>query len=255
VDEARSGAEIEDQKAPRGKTLVGLKLRAQNPSGLRVEFVGGDYLNRLIHLKHPDGSDPTAKAVSPFVAPIIRPKETLAGWLYFELNQPPALDSLALAFGGGDETMVTIPFTGPELSSTTRTFEYLRSTDEIRGLLWSVSGGTIQLDVPGMQASPGQEFIVLNVRATNPSAEIVRMRDNRQRPQRGPEYLRLKADNGVLLQVSVELRPLPVEFPGKSEQDTLYAWHVPRGTRNPSLVIVLPDESQYGLELGPLPPP
>jgi hypothetical protein len=55
--------------------------------------------------------------------------------------------------------------------------------------------------------------------------------------------------------VSAELNPLPTEFPGKAEQDTLDAWQLPRGSKNPSLVIVLPDESQYALELGPLPPP
>jgi hypothetical protein len=175
--------------------------------------------------------------------------------MYFQVRRAPELESLALLLGGGDEAPVTLPFTGPEPPSTTRSFEVHRSTNEVRGLVWSVSGGEIRQDIPGQQASPGQEFVVLNVRATNPSSETVRIRDGKLRPQKGSEYLRMKADNGVLLQVSAELNPLPLEFAGKAEQDTLYAWQLPRGSKNPSLVIVLPDESQYALELGPLPPP
>jgi hypothetical protein len=65
----------------------------------------------------------------------------------------------------------------------------------------------------------------------------------------------MRADNGVLLQVSAELSPLPSDFPGKAEQDTLYAWQLPHGSKNPKLVILSPDGSEHELELGPLPPP
>jgi hypothetical protein len=67
--------------------------------------------------------------------------------------------------------------------------------------------------------------------------------------------LRVRADNGVLLQVSAELNALPTEFPAKAEQDTLYAWQLPLGSQNPKLVILSPDGSEHELELGPLPPP
>ena len=125
----------------------------------------------------------------------------------------------------------------------------------MRGLLWSVSGGEIRLDVPGQQANPGQEFVVLKIRATNPSTAPVALRNARGVNQRGTDYLRMKADNGVLLQVSAELSPLPSSFPGKAEQDTLYAWQLPHGSKNPKLVILSPDGSEHELELGPLPSP
>jgi hypothetical protein len=255
VEEARSGTKIEDQQAPRGKALAGLRLRVQNPSSQTVTFIGNDYLSRRLRLQLPDGSGATAESVDPFFNPSISPHETLSGWLYFVLNAPPTLDALTLSLGAGDEAPAVIPLTGPEPPSTIRTFEYLRSTDEVRGLLWSVSGGTLRPDIPGQQAGPDHEFVVLNVRATNPSAEPVRLRDGRGMAQDGPDYLRMRADNGVLLQVSTELNALPSVFPPKAQQDALYVWHLPRGSKNPSLVILSPDGSEHSVELGPLPPP
>ena len=186
---------------------------------------------------------------------MFEPQQTMAGWSYFELERPVPLESLKLALGGSDETQVAIAFSGPEEVVAPRSFEYLRSTDEVRGLLWSVSGGTLRLDIPGQQANPGQEFIVLKIRATNPAPAEVRMRNERQVPQPGTEYLRVEADNGVLLQPSAELNALPTEFPPRAEQDSLYAWQLPRGSKNPKLVILSPDGSQARLELSPLPPP
>jgi len=254
VEEARSGETIQDQRAPRGKTLVGIQVRVHNPNDQAVAF-STTALNRLLRLQLPSGTSPTAEAVPPFVRPSIPSRESISGWVYFEVDRPPALESAALAFGSSDETPVRIPFTGPEPPKTTRTFEYLRSTPEVRGLLWSVSGGEIRLDIPGQQANPGQEFIVLKVRATNPSTVPVRPLSARGASQRGTDYLRMRADNGVLLQVSAELSPLPFAFPGKAEQDTLYAWQLPHGSKNPKLVILSPDGSEHELELGPLPPP
>jgi hypothetical protein len=171
------------------------------------------------------------------------------------VDRPVPLESLVLALGGGQETAVTIPFSGPEPTVAQRTFEYLRSTEPVRGLIWSVSGGELRLDVPGQQANPGQEFIVVNVRATNPSTAAVTLRGRGSVLQDPKDYLRIRADNGVLLQVSAELSPLPNEFPPKAEQDTLYAWQLPIGSKNPKLVILSPDGSEHELELGPLPPP
>jgi hypothetical protein len=254
VEEARSGEMIQDRRAPRGKTLVGLQMRVHNPNAQAVAF-SSLALNRLLRLQLPSGTSPTAEAVPPFIRPSIPPREAVSGWVYFEVDRPPPLESTAVALGSGDETQVQIPFSGPASKATTRTFEYLRSTPEVRGLLWSVSGGEIRLDIPGQQANPGQEFVVLKVRATNPSTAPVALRNARGAAQRGTDYLRMKADNGVLLQVSAELSPLPSDFPGKAEQDTLYAWQLPHGSKNPKLVILSPDGSEHELELGPLPPP
>jgi hypothetical protein len=108
---------------------------------------------------------------------------------------------------------------------------------------------------PADTCDPGQGFIVVKIRATNPSPTGVAMRGRGAIPREGPAYLRIRADNGVLLQVIAELSPLPTEFPGKAEQDTLYAWRLPLGSKNPKLVILSPDSSEHELELGPLPPP
>jgi hypothetical protein len=245
---------IQDRRAPRGKALVGLQVRVHNPNAQAVAF-STTALNRLLRLQLPSGTSPTAEAVPPFIRPSIPPREAVSGWVYFEVDRPPPLESMALALGSSDETQAQIPFTGPMAATTTRTFEYLRSTPEVRGLLWSVSGGEIRLDVPGQQANPGQEFVVLKVRATNPSTAPVGLRNARGAAQRGTDYLRMKADNGVLLQVSAELSPLPSDFPGKAEQDTIYAWQLPHGSKNPKLVILSPDGSEHELELGPLPLP
>jgi hypothetical protein len=254
VDEVRSGATIENQRAPRGKTLVGVRLRLHNPTGQPISSQG-QQLTDAIRLQVPTGANPRAEPQEPFRYLNSPPGETLTGWLYFELDQPVPLEPLKLALGGGNETQVVIPFTGAEAKVAPRSFEYLRSTDgEVRGLLWSVSGGTIRPDIPGQQANPGQEFIILKVRATNPSPAEVRLRDARQVPQRAREYLRLEADNGVLLQVSAELNALPTDFPPRAEQDALYAWQLPQGSRNPRLVILAPDGSEARLDVGPLPP-
>jgi len=254
VEEARSDQKIERETARRGETLIGLRMKVQNPNGLLVHF-GSTALGELVRLRLPDGSTIKPEAVDPLYRPRLEPQEALTGWYIFRLERPAPLESLALALGGGSETVVTIPFSGPEPKIAKRTFEYLRSTPEVRGLLWSVSGGEIRLDLPGQQANPGQEFVVVNVRATNPSTAPVTLRKAGSVPQEGAEYLRIRADNGVLLQVSAELSPLPTEFPPKAEQDTLYAWQLPIGSKNPKLVILSPDGSEHELELGPLPPP
>jgi hypothetical protein len=254
VVEARTGQTIEGQSANRGKTLVGLRMRAYNPHTANVRF-NNPALNTLLRLEHPDGTKSTALSAKPFDRPTLPPRESIEGWLYFELDRPAPLEPMKLVFGGGGETPVEIALSGPEPVIAQRSFEYLRSTDPVRGLLWSVSGGTLRLDIPGQQANPGQEFIVLKVRATNPSASEIRLRNARQGPQGGLDYLRLEADNGVQLQPSAELAPLPAQFLGHAEQDALYAWQIPHGSRNPSLIILSPDGSQHKLELGPLPPP
>ncbi len=254
VEEARTGATIENQRAARGKTLVGLRLRVHNPSNQRVQFAN-DPLTSLLRLQQPNGANPTAENENPFIRPILEPQATIAGWAYWELDRAVPLEPLKLMLGKSSESTAVISLSGPEEVIAPRTFEYLRSTDEVRGLLWSLSGGTLRLDLPGQQANPGQEFIVLKIRATNPSPAEVNLRDTRSVPQDGPGYLRVEADNGVLLQPSAELDALPSRFPPKAEQDSVYAWQLPRGSRNPKLVILSPDGSQARLEIGLLPPP
>jgi len=254
VEEARHGQTIEGKTASRGKSLVGLQLKVHNPNDEVVHFANNP-LGNLLRLRLAGGASVAPESDDPFYRPSLDPQETLTGWLYFELDRPAPLESLALSLGGGQESVVNIPFTGPEPKIAVRTFEYLRSTPEVRGLIWSVSGGELRLDVPGQQANPGQEFIVVKVRATNPSTSAVTLRARGSVPQEGPDYLRVRADNGVLLQVSAELAALPTEFPPRAEQDTLYAWQLPLGSKNPRLVILSPDGSEHELELGPLPPP
>jgi hypothetical protein len=251
---ARSGLQIEDQKADRNKTLVGLRMNVHNPSGQRIHFASGP-LNGLLKLVLPGGARPTAEDEDPFSRPIVEPQESVSGWLYFQVERPVPLAEMALALGGPQETVVTIPFSGPEPTIAVRSFEYLRSLDPIDDLIWSVSGGELRLDVPNQQANPGQELIVLRIRATNVSTKEVKVGKVGSVPQEGKEYLRVRADNGVLLQVSAEINDLPEYFPPKAEQDSLYAWQLPKGSKNPKLVILSPDGSEHSIELGPLPPP
>jgi hypothetical protein len=254
VEEARSDQKIERETARSGETLVGLRMKAQNPNGLVVHFANNP-LGELVRLRLPDGGTVKAEAVDPLYRPKIEPQESLTGWFIFRLDRPAPLESLALALGGGQETAVTIPLSGPEPTIAKRTFEYLRTTEIVEGMYWSVSGGELRLDIPGQQANPGQEFIVVKIRATNPTTEPKVMGKRGSVALEGSQYLRIRADNGVLLQVSGELSKMPTEFPGKAEQDTLYAWQLPLGSKNPKLVILSPDGAEHELELGPLPPP
>lgn len=254
VEEARLGEMVEGKTARRGKSLVGLRLRVENASDSDVQFANSP-MNGLIHLRLPDGGSPAAEAEDPFVRPVFRPHQTITGWSYFELDRAVPLESLALMLGSSQETQAAIPFNGPAPTVAKRGFEYLRSTEPVRGLIWSVSGGELRLDIPNQQANPGQEFIVVRLRATNPSTSTIAMRGAGSRVQQGTDYLRVRADNGVLLQVSAALSPLPTDFPPKAEQDTLYAWQIPLGSKNPKLVILSPDGSEREVELGPLPPP
>lgn len=254
VEEARSGQEIEGEKAARNRTLVGLRLHVHNPGGQRIHFANAP-LNGLLKLVLPGGARPTAEFEDPFVRPMVEPQESVSGWLYFQVERPVPLAELALALGGPQETTVTIPFSGPEPIIAVRSFEYLRSLDPLNDLIWSVSGGELRLDVPNQQANPGQEFIVVRIRATNVSTKEVKVGKVGSSPQDGKQYLRVRADNGVLLQVSAEINGLPDYFPPKAEQDSLYAWQLPKGSKNPKLVILSPDGSEHEIELGPLPPP
>jgi hypothetical protein len=254
VEEARSGAQIENQKAPTGKTLVGLRVRVQNSSPQRVHFANGP-LNDLLKLRLPSGATPPADSVEPFVRPMIEPEQTLSGWVYFQIDRPVPLGELALAFGGQQETVVTIPFAGPEPVVVARSFEYLRSLDPVNDLIWSVSGGELRLDIPMQQANPNQEFIVLRIRGTNVANRDVTNGKRGSVPPEGKSYLRVRADNGVLLQVSATIHALPETFTPRAEQDSIYAWQLPKGSKNPKLVILDADGGEHEIELGPLPPP
>jgi len=264
VGEAREGAAVESKRAPSGKTLVGVRLRVHNPSQKVITFGYRDQprLSDAIRLQLPSGGNPTAMQVEPFgdLYVDLPPQETREGWAYFALDRVVPLEALKLSLGSGNESPAVIPFSGPQEVVEPRTWEVARSTDVFRGVIWSVSGGTIRADIPGQQANPGQEFVVLKVRATNPSPLLVKMEGprpgwgNNLFAQEAVEYLRLEADNGVLLQPSAALDALPTEFQARAERDALYAWQLPRGSQNPSLVILAPDGSEARLPIGPLPP-
>jgi hypothetical protein len=259
VEEVRTGGTFGSERSrqlPRGKALVGVRMRMHNSTGQEIQF-SRQPMHRHLLLRLPSGAAPTAESDGAFGNyRSFQPRETVEGWAYFELERAPeALAPLKLALVSGDETPAVIAFAGPEEKVAPRPFEHARSTGEYRGLLWSISGGEIRLDLPGQQANPGQEFIILKVRATNPSPAEVRLRTASQLHHSGKDYLRMEADNGVLLQVSAELNALPWDFPARAEQDALYAWQLPRGSQNPTLVILAPDGSEARLPVGPLPPP
>jgi hypothetical protein len=265
VDEVRSGASVEGKRAPSGKTLVGVRLRVTNPTPKPITFGYRNQprINEAIRLQLPSGGNPTAMTESPFGDHYfdLPPSETREGWTYFALDRAVALDSLKLSLGSGNETQVTIPFTDAYQSARPRTWEVARSTDVFRGLIWSVGGGTVRDDVPGQQANPGQEFVIVRVRATNPGTLTVKLETSREGwgsnlfSHEPMAYLRLEADNGVLLQPSVEIDALPAEFRPRAEYDALYAWQLSRASMSPRLVILSPDGSEARVDIGPLPSP
>src|SRR5262249_36052929 len=154
-EEARSGEKVEGETARRGKTMVAVRLRVQNPTDLQVHS-SGKSMNGLIRLRLPDGANPASEIKEYDLLYLnLEPHASVTGWAFFELDRPVSLESLVLALGGGQETIVTIPFSGPEPKVAVRSFEYLRSTEPVRGLIWSVSGGELRLDLPGQQANPG----------------------------------------------------------------------------------------------------
>lgn len=254
VEEARSGEQVEEEKADRGKTIVGLRVRLHNPSPQLIHFAG-TLFNERAKLRLPNGAAPAAMATDPFIRPRLDSEESTVDWLYFQIDRPVPLSELTLALGGPQETIVTIPFSGPEPVIAVRQFEYLRSLDPINDLIWSVSGGELRLDIPMQQANPNQEFIVLRIRATNVSTKEITAGPGWGAPPEATQYLRVRADNGVLLQVSSAIHELPEYFPPKAEQDSIYAWQLPKGSKNPKLVILEANGSEHEIELGPLPPP
>jgi hypothetical protein len=197
--------------------------------------------------------------------------QTASGWLFYALREPVPLEPLQLVAGAANETPSVIPFTGPQQVLAAREWTVLHSTEVLDGIIWSVSGGTIRTDIPSQQANPGQEFIVLKVRATNTTNEPIPILVTPAYSFDAKRILRLAPDNGVLLEPSAELDKLGLglfaELPARAERDGLYAWQVPRGQQNPTLVIrretILLDGARqvYGgpgearLPIGPLPPP
>jgi hypothetical protein len=231
--------------------LQAFRLRLPSGEALGAAFSSGDYTDCSSHS--------------------LTAGQTASGWLFYALREPVPLEPLQLVAGAANETPSVIPFTGPEQVLAAREWTVLHSTEVLDGIIWSVSGGTIRTDIPGQQANPGQEFIVLKVRATNTTDEPIPILVTPAYSFDAKRILRLAPDNGVLLEPSAELDKLGLgavaELPARAERDGLYAWQVPRGQQNPTLVIrresiVLDGARQVSggpgearLPIGPLPPP
>lgn len=258
VDQVSLARSIEGTTAWDGDrdVLLGVQLTGHNPNSGSVDFCSWRFADSL-RVERGDGSafsgQRTAGDLFSECPTDFLPGLTSTGWLLYDLKQDQPLEPLKLVMGTSNETPAPIPFTGPKQELMARTWTADHSTGPVNGLIWSTSGGTISVSIPNKQANPDQEFIELQLRITNTLPNEVDL------PGTTQDILRLRTDSGVLLDPSEQINPLlPDHGPyidPNTERDGLYAWQVPIGQQDPTLVIqVDKDGGTTSVPIGPLPP-
>ncbi|MBV9358775.1 MAG: hypothetical protein JO023_24985 [Chloroflexi bacterium] len=258
VDQAQLAQSIEDRTPDRDTdVLLGVQLTVHNANSGSVDFCSWNFADSL-RVERGDGSafsgQHTTGDLFNACPSAFLPGEAGTGWLVYDLQRDQPLEPLKLVMGANNETLSVIPFTGPEQPLTSREWTVDRSTGQVNGLIWSVSGGTIGVSIPNQQANPDQEFIQLRVRVTNTLPKEVDL------PNEPKQVLRLKTDTGTMLDPSEEINALLTccyrAVDPNTERDGLYAWQVPKGQQNPTLVIQVDTEGgSASLPIGPLPTP
>lgn len=161
VQEASSFA---DDSSPSSPVTLRINVTEHNPTADTVYL---NYTNQL-RVVLPDKSIVTAGTSK--VDGIIGQAVQRTNWIDFPLTKSIPINQLSLQFGAANETLMSVPLTGnADLSAYKLKSITPNAAFQYSGVNWTLTAVTSSLSANGKQADTGMRFIVLTLKADNPS--------------------------------------------------------------------------------------
>lgn len=161
VQEASSFA---DDSSPSSPVTLRINVTEHNPTADTVYL---NYTNQL-RVVLPDKSIVTAGTSK--VDGIIGQAVQRTNWIDFPLTKSIPINQLSLQFGAANETLMSVPLTGSaDLSAYKLKSITPNAAFQYSGVNWTLTAVTSSLSANGKQADTGMRFIVLTLKADNPS--------------------------------------------------------------------------------------
>lgn len=161
VQEASSFA---DDSSPSSPVTLRINVKEHNPTADTAYL---NYSNQL-HVVLPDKTTVTAGTSK--VDGIIEQAVQRDNWIDYSLTKSIPINQLSLQFGAANETLMSVPLTGSaDLSAYKLKSITPNAAFQYSGVNWTLTAATSSLSANGKQADTGMRFIVLTLKADNPS--------------------------------------------------------------------------------------
>ncbi len=161
VQEASS---FTDDSSPSSPVTLRVNVTEHNPT---TDTVYMNYTNQL-QIVLPDKTTVTAGTSK--IDGIIGQAVQRTNWIDFPLTKSIPINQLTLQFGAASETLLSVPLTGSaDLSAYKLKSITPNATFQYGGVNWTLTSVTSSLSANGKQADTGMRFIVLTLKADNPS--------------------------------------------------------------------------------------
>ena len=161
VQEASS---FTDDSSPSSPVTLRINVTEHNPTADTVYL---NYTNQL-QVVLPDKTTVTAGTSK--VDGIIGQAVQRTNWIDFPLTKSIPINQLMLQFGAATETLMSVPLTGSaDLSAYKLKSITPNAAFQYGGVNWTLTSVTSSLSANGKQADTGMRFIVLTLKADNPS--------------------------------------------------------------------------------------
>jgi hypothetical protein len=161
--------------------VVRLNIKEYNPTTGNVYL----FYNDNLHLILPDGT--SVAATSEHDSSGIGQAVTRTNWVDFPVSTNVDVSKLTARFGGAKEAQMDVPLTGSaDVSKYQLKTITPNSTFTYAGLNWTLATVTSSWSANGKQADSGMRYIVVTLKANNPTQSTFYMFPN--------DYVRLKSD-------------------------------------------------------------
>jgi zinc-ribbon domain len=161
VQEASS---FTDDSSPSSPVTLRINVTEHNPTADTV------YLNYTTQLQVVLPDKTTVTAGTSKVDGIIGQAVQRTNWIDFPLTKSIPINQLTLQFGAASETLMSVPLTGSaDLSAYKLKSITPNAAFQYGGVNWTLTAVTSSLSANGKQADTGMRFIVLTLKADNPS--------------------------------------------------------------------------------------
>ncbi|MDQ6643665.1 MAG: hypothetical protein M3Y76_04380, partial [Chloroflexota bacterium] len=164
VNVQKASSFSDDNTTSSSPYVVRLNIKEHNPTTNDVYL----FYNDNFHLILPDGS--SVAATSEHNSGSLGQAVTRNNWVDFPVSMNVDVSKLTLRIGGANEAQMDVPLTGsadvskyqPKTITPNSAFTYA-------GLNWTVTSVTSSLSANGKQADSGMRYIVVTLKANNPT--------------------------------------------------------------------------------------